>query len=137
MTFRIEVIKAEETHIVRHKVMWPNKSLKYVQLQNDNDGEHYGLYNDRKIVSVISLFNIKNETQFRKFATLDDYQGYGYGTALLQFIIDISKEKGINKIWCNARVDKISFYEKFGLTVTNDYFTRDGIEYVIMERNYS
>ncbi len=137
MTVRIKAIKPEETHVVRHIAMWPNKPLKYVQLQNDNDGEHYGLYCNQKIVSVVSIFNIKNKTQFRKFATLDDYQGYGYGTALLQFIIDITKEKGIDKIWCNARVDKINFYEKFGLRVTNDYFTKDEIEYVIMERNYS
>ena len=121
---------------IRQKVMWPNKPIEYVKLQNDETGEHFGLFLDDQLISIISLFITHGEAQFRKFATLKEFQGCGYGTLLLNKIIDISKDYGVSKIWCNARVEKSGYYKKFGLSPTNKKFQRGGFEYVIMEKNY-
>ena len=87
---KIIEITAEETIFIRHKAMWPNKPIDYVRLANDDEGKHFGLYVDTKLISVISLFISKNEAQFRKFATLTEYQGKGYGTMLLKEIMHIA-----------------------------------------------
>jgi len=121
---------------IRQKVMWPAKPIEYVKLPNDDAGEHFGLFLGDQMISIISLFMKDGEVQFRKFATLREFQGCGYGTLLLKKIIDISQHNGVNRIWCNARVEKSDFYKKFGLNPTNKQFQKGGVEYVIMEKTY-
>ena len=134
MDFIIKKIDYLKTLPIRNKVMWPNKPLEYVQLPNDKEGRHFGLFVNKKLISVISIFEKMNDIQFRKFATLNEYQGHGYGTKLLKATIDLIEKDGFNKTWCNARVNKISFYRKFGLVETKRHFDKGGIKYVIMEK---
>ncbi|MGB0976233.1 MAG: GNAT family N-acetyltransferase [Prolixibacteraceae bacterium] len=136
MDIRIEEITAKETYPLRHEVMWPNKPLEYVILKDDEEGKHWGLIVDQKLTSVISLFIQEEEAQFRKFATKESAQGKGLGTRLLKYVIEEVKKQHISRLWCNARIDKASFYEKFGLTKTEQTYTKGGIEYVIMERRF-
>ena len=132
----IKQITSSETLLIRHKVLWPNKPIKYVELPNDEKGRHFGLFVNGEIISIISLFIENNEMQFRKFATLIEYQGLGYGTILLKGIIDLTKKERIKKLWCNARVEKSKFYERFDLKPTDRKFGKGGVEYVIMEKNF-
>ncbi|MCG8698798.1 MAG: GNAT family N-acetyltransferase [Bacteroidales bacterium] len=131
---RIEEITSEETLDIRHKVMWPGKSKDYVRLPDDKNGRHFGLFVDNTLISVISLFVENREAQFRKFATLTEFQGKGFGTKLLQEIMNIVYHSNINKLWCNARIDKYDYYAKFGMKSTDNKFVKGGIEYVIMEK---
>jgi len=133
----IKQITTSDVLPIRHKVMWPNKSIEYVALPNDKNARHFGLVVNDEIVSIISLFTENNEVQFRKFATLIEFQGFGYGTILLKNIISLIKKEGTKKLWCNARVEKSKFYEKFNLTSTAQKFEKDGISYVIMERVFA
>ncbi len=132
---KIKQIQAHETYNLRHKVMWPNKSFDFIKLENDDDGLHFGLFKKHKIISVISLFINDNSAQFRKFATENSEQGKGYGSILLDYIMtNISDKNNIDKIWCNARVDKAIFYEKFGMIKTDNRFVKADINYIIMEK---
>lgn len=131
---KIKQITTAEALPIRHKVMWPKKSRTYVELPNDKDARHFGLYVKGEIASIISLFTQNNEVQFRKFATLVEFQGLGYGTILLTEIIAVLQKEGITKLWCNARVEKSKFYERFNLKSTDKKFVKGGIDYVIMEK---
>ena len=133
---KIIEITAEETIFIRHKAMWPNKPIDYVRLANDDEGKHFGLYVDTKLISVISLFISKNEAQFRKFATLTEYQGKGYGTMLLKEIMHIAEKEGLSSIWCNARRSKTNYYAKFNMNLTKTEIMKGGLNYVIMERKF-
>ena len=130
----IKQITSSETLPIRHKVMWPNKPIEYVELPNDEKAKHFGLFVNGEVTSIISLFTENNEVQFRKFATLNEFQGLGYGTILLKSIIDLVKKEGVRKLWCNARVEKSKFYERFNLKTTDKKFEKGGIEYVVMEK---
>ncbi|PKV52796.1 acetyltransferase (GNAT) family protein [Aquimarina sp. MAR_2010_214] len=136
MITEIKQITPSETLPIRQKVMWPNKPIEYVELSNDENGRHFGLFVNEEVTSIISVFVENNEAQFRKFATLVEFQGLGYGTILLKRIIDLMKKEGIKKLWCNARVEKSKFYERFDLKLTDEKFKKGGIEYVIMERTF-
>jgi predicted GNAT family N-acyltransferase len=132
----IKQIKASETLDIRHKVMWPDKPIAYVELPNDENGRHFGLFVNGELTSIVSLFEENNEVQFRKFATLSEFQGLGHGTMLLERIIDVVKNDGIHKLWCNARVEKSNFYERFGFKLTDKTYEKGGIEFVIMEKTF-
>ncbi len=133
---KIREISAQETYDLRHRVMWPNKPEKYVALENDAKGIHFGLSKDSRLISVVSLFITNDGAQFRKLATEKSEQGNGYGTLLLNHLMAIITNRKIKKIWCNARADKTSFYERFGMQPTSKTFTKGGIDYIIMEKIY-
>ena len=77
MSLKITSISASDTWEIRHKVMWPNESIDFIKLPADKSGLHFGLWIDSQLISVISLFIKEDTAQFRKFATLVEYQGKG------------------------------------------------------------
>jgi GNAT superfamily N-acetyltransferase len=135
METTITKIDKEKAWELRHKVMWPDKDLAYIKLEDDDLGTHFGLFKEDILISVISLFISNEEGQFRKFATLQQEQGKGYGSMLLDYVIKEAKNRGVKRIWCNARENKVNFYKKFGLQESNYRFTKGGKSYVIMEKD--
>jgi GNAT superfamily N-acetyltransferase len=133
----IRRISKEEVWPIRQAVMWPDRDIEYVKLPDDEEGSHYGLFDGPRLVSVVSLFvnGQEQEAQFRKFATLEQEQGRGYGSRLLSYVMNTAREQGIRRIWCNARATKAGFYAKFGLLETDQVFVKGGLDYVIMEKN--
>lgn len=115
-------------------VMYPDLDFEKVILPNDDEGIHLGLFDNNTLISVVSLFRSGNSMQFRKFATLTEYQGKGYGSELLQHLINFSKNEGCAQIWCNARQNASGFYSKFGFSLTNKTSSANGHDYVVMER---
>ena len=81
-----------------------------------------------------SAFIDSEEAQFRKFATLHEFQGRGYGTKLLIHLLAELERQNLKRIWCNARTDKAHFYTRFGLTRTHHTFSKGEIDYVVMEK---
>ena len=131
----IQTITYKETYDIRHQVMWPDRPLEYIKLEDDPKGLHYGYFIKGKLVSVISVFITDRTAQFRKFATLKDYQGKGYGSKLLTYVLESMTE--IDCIWCNARLEKTGFYESFGMVITDETFEKGGIRYTIMKKQYN
>ena len=131
---KIIEINATQTWPIRQEVMWPNEPISFVKLDDDMKGIHFGLYIDEKLISVISLFITGASAQFRKFATLPSHQGKGLGTHLLNHVLTYASVQNIQEIWCNARTEKASFYERFGMKSTKERFMKKGQEYVIMKK---
>lgn len=130
----IKKINYQDTYEIRHVVMWPNQPLAFIKLEDDATGLHYGYFDGNRLVSVVSLFVNNHKIQFRKFATLKECQGLGYGTALLNHVIQSVEQLEVTHIWCNARVEKTFFYERFGMHQTDKTFERKGQTYIIMEK---
>lgn len=132
----IKKIPYQSTWPIRHKVMWPNKPFDYMKLEADDLGIHYGLFVGKELTSIISLFldDRGKVAQFRKFATLETYQGKGYGSQLMRHLFSELSFLKVEKIWCNARVNKTAFYERFGMIKTDKTFLKGGVEYIVMEK---
>lgn len=124
----------EDVLKMRQAVMYPAEEIDFVKLGEDSSGRHLGLYDEERLVSVISLFEHVNEVQFRKFATLNELQGRGYGAKLLQFIMQWTKEHKKSRIWCNARKSATEIYKKFGMQETGESWMKYGIGFVKMEK---
>lgn len=129
----IREIQASQTWQIRHEVMWPEQPFEFVQLEEDNSGFHFGVFEGDKLVSIVSCFIEDKEMQFRKLATLEEYQGKGIASHLLKHILEFAKKRDLQKVWCNARSNKKAFYEKFGMKDTFKTFVKAGQEFTIME----
>ena len=116
--------------------MWPNKPLEFVKLANDNSGLHYGLFFKAELVSVVSVFLVGKEMQFRKFATKEAFQNKGFGAGLLNHVFDLAEIMQVTRIWCNARHEKRGYYEKFGMRDCSETFKKSGILYITMEKKF-
>lgn len=129
----IKAIEASQTWQIRHEVMWPDQPFEFVQIEEDNLGLHFGVFDHEKLVSIVSCFIVDDEMQFRKLATLEEFQGKGIASQLLNYILELAKEKNLSKMWCNARTNKKTFYEKFGMKDTHKTFVKANQEFTIME----
>lgn len=129
----IEQIRPDLTWRIRHTAMYPDQPYDAIKLENDHNGLHFGLFAGDQLVSVVSLFNEGNIYQFRKFATVPEFQGKGYGSILLKHLINYARSVEATMLWCNARSAASSFYAKFGFSETEERFTKTGLEFVIMQ----
>ena len=133
---KIKNIQASETWDLCHRVMAPNRSFDAIKLPKDEEGLHFGLFEDNKLISVISLFMKKDNAQFRKFATEISEQNKGYGSILLNHIIEESIKNNVKNLWCNARLTALGFYEKFGFRAVSETWIDNEIKYVKMEKSF-
>ncbi len=129
---QIWAIAPSHTYLLRHEVLWPDKPLDYVKLENDADGYHYGAFHDDQLVAVISLFVDGDEARIRKFATAPAYQRQGIGSALLRYTLAEAHRLGARHLWCDARQDSATFYARFGMQPEGEVFLKGPIAYVRM-----
>ena len=130
----IEQIRPELTWRLRQEVLYPAQKLYEMELEEDQEGVHFGAFTDDKLVGIISLFQTDKSFQFRKLAVSSDYQKMGIGNALLQRVEAFAKSENGTGIWCNARVSAIGFYIKAGYTHTGKRFSKNGFDYEILEK---
>ena len=121
---------------MRQQGMYPDKDTEFVKLSDDDRGLHIGVYEKDELVSVMSIFLHGRDVQFRKLATRNDMQGKGFASALMQWLIDYANDMKLNRLWCNARINATGFYSKFGYEETDERFSKNGYEYVVMERKF-
>lgn len=124
----------EEILPIRHKVLWPDKPFEFVKVEGDEEGIHFGLYQNSQLVTIISLFAEGKSMRFRKFATLPEFQNQGLGKKMILYIVEYAKENGFERVWCDARTDALNFYERAGFKKFSDAFLKEEIEYYKIEK---
>jgi predicted GNAT family N-acyltransferase len=134
---QIEQITQELTWKIRQKELNPELPLSAIKLEEDDLGMHLGLFHNNKLITVVSLFEYGDVLQFRKFATDSEHQKMGFGKQMLAYILNYAKDKQFKKVWCNARTSASKFYQIFGFKETDKTFSKNGIDYVIMEKSLS
>lgn len=133
MSPRIQHITTEDTLPLRRDVLYPRRELQQVRMDHDDEGLHFGIYEDERLVTVASLFISGDTAQFRKLATAPDVQGKGYGRQMMQHLAEVSRSKGVRKLWCNARDTAETFYLELGYQRTSNVFYKDDIAFYKME----
>ncbi len=132
-TLSIRAITPEQTYPLRHSVLWPDKPLDYVKVDNDSEGYHVGAFLHDDLVAVISLFVDGQTARFRKFAASPAHQRRGIGTQLLNHTIAEARRLGATTLWCDARLDAADFYRRFGMKAVSDVFYKGPIPYARFE----
>ncbi|PSL29809.1 1-(5-phosphoribosyl)-5-[(5-phosphoribosylamino)methylideneamino]imidazole-4-carboxamide isomerase [Chitinophaga ginsengisoli] len=130
---QIRRINPEDTLQLRRDVLYPDATLEAVRVDHDDDGLHFGLFEDTRLRGIVSLFPQKDVAQFRKLAVHPDCQGKGYGSLLMQHIEDFCRKEHIPTLWCNARNTAEGFYVKRGYAFWGDHFTKDNIVFCKMK----
>lgn len=129
----IRKIATEETLELRRDVLYPGETLEAVKVPGDEDGLHFGLFEEAQLVGVVSLFLRRKDAQFRKLAVHPACQGKGYGRMLINHLIELCRKDHVSLLWCHARDTAATFYTQFGFTQVGEYFTKGNISFCRME----
>lgn len=144
MTHIREIIPIE-TYAVRQPVLRPGKPLETCRFDGDDlpSTTHFGLFEEDALAGVASLFENRHpgfgeyrQFQLRGMAVLEDYQGSGFGDALVKHVEDAVRRAGGDLLWFNARERAVGFYEQAGYRVTGRPFNIGdiGTHYVMFKR---
>lgn len=131
----IEQIRPQLTWRLRRDILYPDQQLHNMEMEEDDQGYHFGAFEDNKLVGVVSLFKHADDWQFRKLAVIADGQGKGIGTQIIAYITGFVEREHGRKLWCHARLSATGFYTKLGYSKVGDEFQKNGIDYIRMERS--
>ncbi len=140
-------ISAEETYAVRHPVLRAGRPFEDCAFKDDEleTTVHLGLFFKSELVGVATflknnnaLFPEEHQYQLRGMAVLKFYQGYKFGTLLLNYGEQLLIRKKVKRIWFNARESAVRFYERHSYEIIGNafYIPNVGGHYV-MSKNVS
>ena len=127
----IKEIPSKETYVVRQPVLRKGKPIESCVFEGDDldTTHHFGLYSDKDLIGIISLFTKinttfaeKNQGQIRGMAVLDTHQKKGIGEALVRHCENYCLENGTDLIWFNARTAAVGFYKKMNYQTVGEAF---------------
>lgn len=67
-----------------------------------------------------------------RVAVLEAWRGRGIGAGLVRFLVGEARCSGLGRVYLNAQIDAVAFYEKLGFERTGAVFMEAGIEHVMM-----
>lgn len=130
--FTARAIPAEQTRLIRHRVLWPHKESAAsctIDVDEADHACHLGAFDEQgKHVGVCSLFHQRSDRfpeavppsdavyRLRVMGTLPEVRGQGAGAAIVQFAADWCREQGAQWLWCDAREVAFPFYERMGFS---------------------
>ncbi len=129
---KIKRISWQEALPIRHQVLWPDKDLAFCKVEGDEDGIHFAVFLDTKLVSVASIYIDNKNARLRKFASLAEYRNKGFGSQLIAHILQELKEMKLSYFWCDARTSATGFYQKLGMIPDGDVFYKFDLAYIKM-----
>lgn len=126
-------VTLEQCLDIRHPVLWPHLPRDASRVEGDDDALHFGVLHDGAVVSCLSVFMLEEATcQIRKFATLERYQGQGFGGFLFKSVLEKMATAGVTTVCLDARTSAVRFYQKFGFLPQGETFFKKDVEYVRM-----
>ena len=72
-----------------------------------------------------------------RLAVLPDWRGQGAGSALLEYLMELAREKGFNVVRLHAQTRATAFYARHGFKAHGDEFMDAGIPHVEMSLAFS
>ena len=93
--FQFRSITASETHEIRQAVLWPDKPVSHVMVQDDEQARHFAAYQDNDVIGVASFFGMSPTSRLQKLAVKSEFQSCGIGSALLMHAAPKTSRGGV------------------------------------------
>lgn len=132
--FSVSRIDAEATLPLRQAVLWPHHPLAASRVPGDETALHFGGCLGGVLICTASLFADDASVRLRKFATAQAHQGKGYGSEMMQFLLQEARRRGFQQFWMDARESALPFYLRFGFEPEGKMFLKRDTPYFRMAR---
>jgi predicted GNAT family N-acyltransferase len=105
------------------------------ELETEKDNLLMAAYEDDHLLGCCMLVEEDNQTvRLRQMAVLNDLQGKGIGSALMNFAENLARDRGYKRITMHARKNALGFYEKMGYKQVGEEFEEITIPHYVMEK---
>jgi predicted GNAT family N-acyltransferase len=120
---------------IRYKVFVEEQQVPKEMEIDEEDGQawHFLVMNNKNHQPVATGRLLENG-HIGRMAVLKEYRNRKVGSRLLSAIIDEARKQKMNKIFLNAQLSAIGFYEKNGFTALGAEFMDAGIPHIKMTR---
>ncbi len=106
------------------------------ELEEEKENILIGAFEDEDLLGCCMLVEENARViRLRQMAVLNNLQGKGVGSAILNFAENIARDRGYKILSMHARKNAIGFYEKMGYKVSGDEFTEVTIPHYLMEKS--
>ena len=93
------------------------------ELEAEKENMLIAAFEDDDILGCCMLVEKDAETaRLRQMAVLNNLQGKGVGSAILQFAENLARDRGYKKIMMHARKNTAEFFEKCGYKISGTEF---------------
>ena len=136
MNYEIKDIPSKDTISIRSKVLRPGQDISNCIYPHDDDESTFHLASivDNKEACIVSFYMENNpelkgndQYRFRGMATLEEFRKQGHASALLKHAFSLLKNKKIDQVWCNARINALDLYINLGMEICSEEFDIPGI----------
>ncbi len=86
--------------------------------------------------TAIGTGRLAPDGKIGRMAVLKDWRGAGVGTALLQFLVQMARRRGLAGCHMNAQSHAVPFYTRHGFQVYGDEFMEAGIPHRSMRLRF-
>ena len=105
------------------------------ELESEKENMLIAAFDDDDILGCCMLVEKDSETaRLRQMVVLNNLQGKGVGTAILQFAENLARDRGYKKIMMHARKNTSDFFEKSGYKITGNEFIELTIPHYVMTK---
>jgi N-acetylglutamate synthase-like GNAT family acetyltransferase len=105
------------------------------ELEKEKDNMLIAAFEEDDILGCCMLVEQAPGTaRLRQIAVLNNLQGKGVGTAILQFAENLARDKGYKTIMMHARKNTTHFFEKLGYKIASPEFIEITIPHHVMEK---
>ncbi len=130
MAMEVRLVHVDRIIDLRHAVLRRGMHRKHAHFEGDSEPMtmHVGAIIGKNAVGCLTIldrpFDREPAWQLRGMAVDPLYQGGGIGRSLLSFAeLRLRQIDTYQYMWCNARLDVVQFYEKFGWMAVSDEFS--------------
>lgn len=120
----VERISPEDTHALRHLVLWPHlesPDVCVIDIDHRSDAMHFGVRVHHEIVAIGSFFHMTSPKieatlpyRLRAMAVHPAHRGKDYGQALIREACQQLRQLDVDILWCDARLKAVPFYQRLG-----------------------
>lgn len=132
MALSARFIHASDSRSLRHRVLWPHlpsEDVCVIDIDNQAEAFHVGVFSDEVLISVGSFFKVSSprlgyskQFRLRAMATDPDFRRMHAGEQLISFASDELRNRGVEALWCDARLVAVPFYENIGFSKFEDVY---------------
>lgn len=134
----VHEVPLAQTRALRQAILRPHETVAQMAGEEAADAVAFGAFTDGALVAVglIAADGPPGSWRVRAMATAEHARRRGAGSAVLAALVAHARARGGARVWCNARIAAVTFYERAGLHVASEVFEIPQIgAHVVMERD--
>jgi GNAT superfamily N-acetyltransferase len=118
----VRPVPIELTRELRRAVLRPHESVEAVAGHEAPGTIAVGAFEAGELVACGLIMPAPDGWRVRGMATAPEHRGRGHGAAVLAALLNVAREAGARRVWCNARAPARSLYERAGFRVESEEF---------------